>query len=746
MEKHVDFLVIGGGLAGATAVETLRAEGAQGSILLLSEDTQLPYQRPPLSKAFITSVRPPVAHLVLPESKYQELDIDVLLETRVAALDPAKHLIKTQSGKKIHYKKLLIATGARPIRLQVPGSELAGIHYLRSVADAQAIRTSIETAKRAVVIGGSFIGVEVAASLRQRNIEVTLIEPASLLHKLKMPAISAFFQKTLAQHGVQVLVGDAPASFGGDARVREVLTQGGKTILCDMVVVGVGVTPDTEFLQGSDIDVDNGIVVDQYLQASQPDIFAAGDVANFFDPVFNCQHRIEHWDNAIKQGRLAARNMLGQHLPYDEVSYFFSHVFDLSFNLLGLIEEPYEKIDRGALEAGSFASFYLHNNVLRALFTLGRPSDETKVTEVLIKNRVNIKASKRRLSDPDFRLNRIPNQTVFILQGGGAFGAFEFGAVKALEEAHIRPDIVAGVSIGAFNSAIIAGNPAHPAAALEAFWKEMAMASPANPDEESRRFMATGQIALFGMPHFFQPRWFMPVLGLDQMPNHWTSLYDTSPAIKLLEKYVDFSGLKASPIRLMVSAVDVQTSELVVFDSYIDDLTSAHILASGSLPPSFPWTTIGGKHYWDGGIVSNSPLDKVVERCGSAGKRVFIIDLFPGKRTTMPDNLTDVMARRDEIVYSERIRSDLKTRDLVRDFRKLVEEIVAELPAGVATRLVHQPNYIQMMGEDAPMTITRIIRENSEDEPSSKDYDFSDKTIERLTASGYAMTKRALGR
>lgn len=746
MGKPVDFVVIGGGLAGVTAVEALRSEGAEGSILLLSEETQVPYQRPPLSKAFITSVRPPVPHPILRAARYKELNIDVLLDTRVIGLEPASNRLRLHSGKNIHYRQLLIATGARPIRLQIPGAALEGIHYLRSATDAQALRSSAQRARRAVVIGGGFIGLEVAASLRQRNIEVTLIEPATLLFKLKTPEISSFFQETLEQHGVQVLRGDAPASFAGDRSVREVTTQSGRTIACDMVVVGVGVTPDIDFLQGSGLAVDNGIVVDRYLQTSQANIFAAGDVANFFDPVFNCQHRIEHWDNAIKQGRLAARNMLGKHQPYDEVSYFFSHVFDLSFNLLGLIEEPYERIDRGVLRAGSFASFYLRNNVLRALFTLGRPSDETKVTEILIKNRVNIKSSKRRLSDPEYRLNRIPSQTIFILQGGGAFGAFEYGAVKALEEAHIRPDIVAGVSIGAFNSAIIAGNSAHPVAALEAFWKDMAMASTANPDEEARRLMATSQIAMFGIPQFFQPRWFMPVLGLEQMPNYWTSLYDTTPALKLLEKYVDFSQLKNSPIRLMVSAVDVQTSELVVFDSYIDDLTPAHVLASGSLPPSFPWTTIDGKHYWDGGIVSNSPLDKVVERCGSAGKRVFIIDLFPGTRTSMPENLADVMARRDEIVYSERIRSDLNTRSLVRNYRKLVEEIVSQLPADVVTRLTHQPDYIQLMGEDAPMTITRIVRENSEGESSSKDYDFSDKTIEKLTASGYAMTKLALRR
>ena len=573
---------------------------------------------------------------------------------------------------------------------------------------------------------------------------MTLVERVEILERLRTPKISAFFHEVFQQHGVGVIIGDAPASFRGKKGVTAVLTQGGRTLPCDMVVIGTGVTPETDFLRGSGIALDQGIVVDRFLQSNQPGIFAAGDVANFFDPVFNCQHRIEHWDNAVKQGRLAARNMLGQHLPYDEVSYFFSHVFDLSFNLLGIIEEPNQRIDRGSLESGSFASFYLREDVPRALFSLGRPSDETRLTEALIKYRVNLKSGKAKLADPQYKLSQIPNQTVFVLQGGGAFGAFECGAVKALQEAGIRPDIVAGVSIGAYNGAVIAGNPDCAAQALEAFWNDLATATPSWLNEDTRQLMACSQIALFGVQQFFQPRWLMPMLTPDQMPLRWSSLYDTTPARKLLEKYVDFSRLKSSPVRLMVSAVDVETSELVTFDSYTEDLSADHILASGSLPPSFPWTTIKGKHYWDGGIVSNSPLEKVVERCGSAGKRVFIIDLFPGKRTPLPQNLADVMSRRDEILYSERIRSDIGTRDLVRDFQRLVDEVVSELPPDVADRIKHRPRFIQMMGEDAPMTITRIVREHGEDLPSSRDYDFSRKTLEQLMESGYRMTQKAL--
>lgn len=744
MTQHFDFVVVGGGLAGATAAETLRTEGAEGSIVLLGAESHLPYHRPPLSKIAITADQPPPPQQVLGKDRYRELAVELLLGTPVAAIDPVRKLVHTRPGADIHYERLLIATGASPRRLALPGAALPQVFYLRSLEDAEAIRARARDARRAVVIGGSFIGLEVAASLRQIGVKVTVLERNELLGKLHMSGVSTFVRRGFEKHGVEIIVGDSPTAIRGKAAVEAVQTQGGRTLACDMVVIGVGVVPETGFLQGSGIEVDDGIVVDRFLQTSQSDVFAAGDVARFFDPVFRCQRRVEHWDNAIRQGHTAARNMLGQRVSYDEVTYFYSEMFDLNFNLLGHFDPGDERIERGSLQSKSFAAFYLQGDVPRALFSSGRPTEETKVVELLIKHRVNLKSSKARLSDPDYTLRDIPNQTIYILQGGGALGAFECGAVRALQESGVRPDVVAGVSIGAFNGAIIAGNPDRAAEALTAFWNDLAIASPFIPDEGLRREFASGQVALFGVPRFFQPRWLQPMFGPQQWPNRWSSLYDTAPALELLEKYVDFSKLSASPIRLLASAVDVQTSELVVFDSYVDDLTPAHIIASGSLPPGFPWTTIDGRHYWDGGIVSNSPLDLVVQRCGSAGKRVFIIDLFPGRRNVMPANLAETMARQSEILYSERIHNDLRARTMARDFRRLVDEIVADLPAAAAERVRHRPRFITMMGEDAPMTITRIIRENCEDEPSSMDYDFSRQTIDQLIESGYHMTRHTL--
>jgi NTE family protein len=212
---------------------------------------------------------------------------------------------------------------------------------------------------------------------------------------------------------------------------------------------------------------------------------------------------------------------------------------------------------------------------------------------------------------------------------------------------------------------------------------------------------------------------------------------------ELLSKYVDFGFLKSSPVRLLVSAVNVETGALEVFDSYVDELTPDHILASGSLPPGLPWTTIDGKHYWDGGILSNSPLEQVIERSGAAGKRIFIVDLFPNNKP-LPTNLLEVMGRRDEIVYAERIRRDSSEHALISDFHKLVDAILTRVGAADAEQIRQWAPYIQLMGDESRLDITRIIREGVEGEPASKDYDFSETSIANHMRAGYEMAKQAL--
>lgn len=742
--EQIDFLLIGGGLASATAAETLRREGATGSILILSSESMLPYHRPSLSKRYLLGHADAVQILVHSAQFYREQDIEVALETTAVSIDTVQQIVQTSTGRQIHYEKLLIATGASPRPVTLPGASLQGIHTLRSRNDCDAIRQQASKTKRAVVVGGSFLGMEVAMSLLSLGLEVNIVEEdGRLLRHLESSMLSDFFRQYAQTRGATVLLVDPAVAFHGARKVKEVETRSGARIPCDLVVVCTGVEPATQFLEGSGIAREDGqIVVDDRLATNVPNVWAAGDATSFMDPVFSHRRHIEHWDNAIKQGRLAALNMLGRRMRYDEVSYFFCEVGDISFDVLGAPEDADEWIMRGSLADHSFALFYLKNSVLRAVFSLGRLAGEIRAAEGLIRYRTNLLQQKEMLRDANVPLDQLPTQTVLVLQGGGALGAFECGVVKALEEEKIFPDIVAGISIGALNGAIIAGNPRHATDALEAFWSELQVPSPSLLPESMRRAATAMQILQFGVPKFFRPRW-MPTFEEPWVtPWSWTGFYDTAPMKQLLTKYVDFKSLKESPVRLVVGAVNVLTGELEAFDSYVDDFTPDHILASGSLPPGFSWTFVDGKPYWDGGVVSNSPLDLVIDRCGPDGKRVFIVDLFSGEKA-LPSGMMEIMARRDEILYSERVRSDLRTRELKDAYRGLVESILQGIAPVEREKIMQRPRYIQLMGDGAKMSITRFIRKGTPDEPSSRDYDFSDVSIRANQAQGYALVKEA---
>ena len=514
MTKKVDFLLVGGGLASATAAETLRLEGADGTIAILSAEEYLPYQRPPLSTQFLLGTQTEDQLPIFDDSFYREHSVDVILGTRASHLDANNQVVQTDRAGEIQYGKLLIATGAAPIRLQIPGATLPGIHYLRTLTDANNIRRAAETAKRVVVIGGSFLGHRTRRiAQREGNAGHSGRDEKILLDKLKSQSISDFFNRYYRRSRRRVVLGDEAVAFLGEAvnpRRQDAIR---KTLPCDLALVATGVAPDVGFLRGTGIALEDGIVVDRCLQTNQPHIFAAGDVANFFDPVFNIRRRVEHWDNAIKQGRLAAKNMLGQRAPYDEVSYFFCDVFDISFDFFGLAEIADEQIARGSLSDGSFALFYLKEEVPRALFSLGRPPQETKAVEALIRYRVNLQAMKSQLSDPQFPLEQIPARTYLFCRVVAHWAHSNAGVVKALEERGIYPDIVAGVSIGAFNGAVIAGNPKNPGAALEAFWHDLEVPTPEIPNESLRRTLSSWNSLIFGSPKFFRPEWFTPIFG-----------------------------------------------------------------------------------------------------------------------------------------------------------------------------------------------------------------------------------------
>jgi NADPH-dependent 2,4-dienoyl-CoA reductase/sulfur reductase-like enzyme/predicted acylesterase/phospholipase RssA len=741
----VDFLLIGGGLASATAAETLRAGGAEGSIAMLAAEATLPYHRPPLSKDFLLKGPEQTNILIHDQAFYRERAIAVHLGARVSCVDIEKRSIETERGIQFRFGKLLIATGASVDRLSVPGANLGAIHYLHTAHDALSLYQGIANVQRAVVIGASFLGMELAAAFATRGIRTTLISREDLLYdKLGSPEVSTFFVAYYRARGVELMLRERVEKFSGTARVEAVVTSSGKVVPCEIVAVAIGVHPEIGFLRNSGIDCDGGIIVNQHLETNQPGIYAAGDVANFYDPIGRSRRRSEHWDNAVKQGRIAAWNMLGERQSWRTVSYFFSDVFDLTFNVVGDTEEARQRIVRGSIEDKAFSVLYLAaNNTLRGAVLLEQSFVEAKAAGALIVNRSNLGSAKAKLADSRFPLNRAAVQTALILQGGGALGAFECGVVKALEERSIYPDLIAGVSIGAINAAIIAANPRRATAALEAFWRELSLDTPDLPNEDLRRTLSSLQSLVFGSPHFFRPRWFEPILSPAQLPTQWKSFYELTPLKATLAKYVAFGKLRDSPVRLVLTAVDVETGQLAIFDSYVDDITSDHILASGSLPPGFPWTTIDGKHYWDGGLVSNSPLDQVVEVGGLTGKDVYIVNLWLEKRA-LPQSIPEVLARRDEILFAEKIRRSVRSWEYIDGYRQLVEEIMANLEPKLAEQMRRRPRYIETVGEACPLSITRITREAVEGETVSRDFEFSRKSIEQHIAQGYAVTAKIL--
>ncbi|WP_175970295.1 FAD-dependent oxidoreductase [Burkholderia sp. BCC0322] len=749
-ERDYDHVLVGGGIASVSAAHALRREDPAARIAILCGERVLPYQRQPLTKEFLAGKVAPAAIAIHPAGFYEMRRIDLLLDARVAAVDCGAHAVRLADGAEVRYGKLLIATGASPRRLNVPGATLDGVHYLHDIDETVALRENAARRRRLLVVGGGFTGIEAAATLRERGLEVTLVERCDgLLPQLHSARLSGHFGRLCAARGVDVRTGTTVERFVGQQKIEAAVLADGSVVECDLAVIAVGVEPNCGFLAGSGIATADGVLVDECLQSSDPDIHAAGDVARFRDPVFGMQRRVEHWDNAVRQGRLAARNMRGARLPYRDVSIFYGNVFDVPYNFLGNASDATEVVEQGGFPDAPYALLYLKHHVLRAMFSIGVRADEMTAAEETIRHRVNLGSHLQAAEHNALRLRELPAQTVLILQGGGALGAFESGAIAALESRGIRPDVVAAVSIGAFNGAIVASHPGHAAEALDAFWRELSIPYPAavlSPAGAEHALLAW-HVALFGVPNFLRPHWWPGGMFSSGLAPWWTSCYDTQPMLALLRRHVDFDALAASSTRLLLGAVDVESGERRIFDSYVDRITPEHLLASGSLPPAMPWTCIDGRAYWDGGIISNSPLDLVIERCGRIAGRVFVVDLFSGVRP-LPSNLLEVMLRRDEIVYADRVRNDLRFEESANDFRDLVERITSRLDPGTAARMRQLPEYIRLMGNRAPVRVLRIALDGraAGRETFARDFDFSGASIAALFELGRATALDVLAR
>ena len=327
------YVIVGASLAGATAAITLREEGVDGTVTLIGAEPEPPYERPPLSKAYFRGDAPFEKALVRPATFYADHGIDTMFGTRATRIDSAARIVELEDGRQMPFDFLLIATGGRNRRVSVPGSDLEGIYGLRTVEDANRIRAEMLLGRRCVVVGMGFIGSEVAASLRQKGLEVVAIDPSKTpLFRVLGEAVGHTLAELHRAHGVRTIFDDRVATFEGTGRVSSVVTKAGLRVPCDFVVVGIGIEPAVEMLEGSGIYVNNGVVVDEYCETNVSGIYAAGDVANHYHPVFGRLIRVGHWQNAIKQGAAAARNMLGKRVPYDEVHWFWSDQYNANLH------------------------------------------------------------------------------------------------------------------------------------------------------------------------------------------------------------------------------------------------------------------------------------------------------------------------------------------------------------------------------------------------------------------------------
>jgi 3-phenylpropionate/trans-cinnamate dioxygenase ferredoxin reductase subunit len=368
-------VVLGGGLAGGNAAATLRDEGFRGQVVVISQEPGFPFGRPPLSKTYLRSEEALEDWYVRPAGWYQEHDVELRTGCHAVALDPAAHTIVLDAGREVSYQKLLIATGGSNRRLGIPGAELPGIRYLRTVAECDAIKAEAAAGRRAVVVGMGFIGCEVAASLTQLGVQVTTVFPDKVpLARVLGDEVGTLIAGIHRANGVELLPGEQVTRFDGTTRLEAVVTASGKRVPCDFAVVGVGITAETGALAGSSIEQDHGVLTDELCRTSAPDVYAAGDVANHLHPLFG-RVRVEHYNNAEKQGTAAARIMLGSTDPYAYIYTFWSDQYDHKIEYVGHAVTWDDFVVRGSLEEGRLVGFYLQGGLVQAAVGLDRGGD-----------------------------------------------------------------------------------------------------------------------------------------------------------------------------------------------------------------------------------------------------------------------------------------------------------------------------------------------------------------------------------
>lgn len=380
------FVILGGGMVAGYAARELVSRGLRsGDCSIVSADDALPYERPPLSKGFLAGKEDEASILINDAAFYPRHGIEVRLNSVVEHVDLQRKRLYTRSGDAIGFEKLLIATGAYVRTLNNPGADLDGVLYLRSLDDSKRIRAIAASAARAVVLGSGFIGMEVASVLSQKGIGTTMVYPDQRVwQRFFTPEMSAFFQHYYAERGVILLPGQRATSFDGEGHVSAVTLDSGRRLETEMVIAGIGVVPATEPVRDSGLRIEHGIVTNEYLETSAANVYAAGDAIAYWDTLFEKRRHVEHWDNAVEQGKHAAGLLMGERRPFVHVPYFFSDVFDLSFEVWGDAEGADQVIHQGDLGRGAFSVWWLREGRTIAAFVMNRPEEERELAPHLI--------------------------------------------------------------------------------------------------------------------------------------------------------------------------------------------------------------------------------------------------------------------------------------------------------------------------------------------------------------------------
>jgi 3-phenylpropionate/trans-cinnamate dioxygenase ferredoxin reductase subunit len=407
MSSGSSYVIVGASLAGAKAAETLRAEGFDGRVVLIGDERERPYERPGLSKGYLLGKDERAKSFVHDEGWYGEHKVELLLGDRVTGLDRAAHEVSFDSGERISYTKLLLATGVSPRRLRVDGSNLDGVHYLRRIGHSDKLRDAVRAGGRVVVVGAGWIGLETAAAAREYGCDVTVIEPQETpLAAALGGEMGAFFASLHLRHGVDLRLGQTVSGFRGTDKVEAVLTEDGSEFAADVVVIGIGARPNTELAEQAGLTVDNGITVDAAFRTDDLDVYAVGDVANIENPFYGERLRVEHWDNALNGGPAAAKSMLGQDVSYDHLPYFFTDQYDVGMEFSGWIGGGYDQlVTRGDVEKQAFHAFWLSGGRVVAGMQVNQWDDGIAPTQELIRSKQQVDPT--RLADSSIPLTDV---------------------------------------------------------------------------------------------------------------------------------------------------------------------------------------------------------------------------------------------------------------------------------------------------------------------------------------------------